>query len=53
MKCSKCGIKTAHIAIIDRDGNFYEDNVFCCYCFAKDMNEKLAEAKKANKAREN
>ena len=53
MKCSKCGIKTAHIAVIDKDGNFYDDNVFCCFCFAKDMNEKLNEAEKSRKAREN
>ena len=53
MKCSKCGIKTAHIAIIDLDGHFYDDNVFCCWCFAKDMNDKLKEADKAKKAREN
>lgn len=53
MKCWKCKIKTARIAIIDEHGNYYEQDAMCCHCFAKDMNEKLAEAQKAKKAREN
>ncbi len=53
MKCCKCKIKDAHIAIIDKDGHWYEDNIYCCFCFAQDMNEKLKEAEKAKKARMN
>lgn len=46
MLCSKCKVKKAHIAIIDDDGVFYDDMVFCCWCAAKEINEKLAESRK-------
>jgi len=37
MICAKCGIKTANIAIIDKDGYYTEDDVMCCFCFALDV----------------
>lgn len=47
MTCSRCGIKQAHIAIIDKDGYYDPDEgLFCCECLVADMREKLAEANK-------
>jgi hypothetical protein len=41
MKCAKCQTKQANIVIIDKDGNFYEDNAFCCWCFVEDFKDKI------------
>jgi hypothetical protein len=51
MKCSRCGVKIARIAIIDKEGFYTEDGLFCCECLVADMKEKLAEARK-NKGKE-
>lgn len=41
MICRSCKIKTAHIVIIDEYGEYDENNVLCCWCFAKDYKERL------------
>jgi len=41
MKCAKCQTREANIVIIDKDGNFYEDNAFCCWCFVEDFKDKI------------
>ena len=41
--CASCG-KKANIAILNKDGTVSEDNVFCCWCFAKDFREKMLKA---------
>jgi hypothetical protein len=46
MKCARCGVKQASIAIIDKDGYYEEDDVMCCFCFAKDVRDKLADARR-------
>jgi hypothetical protein len=51
MKCSRCGIKQARLAIIDADGYYTDDMLFCCECLIADMREKLAAARK-NKGKE-
>jgi len=52
MKCSKCE-KTAHLAIINKYGEFDEDNVFCCWCFVKDYKEKMFAALGLKEAQKN
>lgn len=41
MLCFKCKKKDAHIAILNKDGSFYESNALCCWCFVKDFKEKI------------
>lgn len=47
MICSRCKVKQAHLAVIDKDGYYDpESGLFCCDCLIADMREKLAELRK-------
>jgi hypothetical protein len=41
MICNKCKLRTASIIVVDKDGLYTDDGVFCCWCFVIDFREKL------------
>jgi hypothetical protein len=43
MKCHLCG-KTANIILVNKDGEYQDDWVYCCWCFAKEFKKKMEDA---------
>lgn len=44
LKCHICGRSQDRMIIIaNRDGEYQDDWVYCCWCFGKEYNEKMKE----------